>query len=70
MPHYTLSQAVRLLGVNHDTARRQAGASARHGAWTEARRYMGRVLLAKARLHSTEKKPKKLSCPPNSPHSL
>ncbi|MEV2186815.1 hypothetical protein [Streptomyces sp. NPDC047970] len=54
MSHYTLSQAVPLLGVNPDTARRSADASAQNGAWTEALRYTGRVLLAKARLHSTE----------------
>ncbi len=54
MPHYTLSQAVRLRGINPDTARRWADSSAQNGAWTEARRYTGRVLLAKARLHSTE----------------
>ena len=38
--------------------------------WTETRRYMGRELLAKARLHPIESEPTNPSCPPNSPHSL
>lgn len=38
--------------------------------WTEARRYMGRELLAKARLHPIESETNETACPPNSPHSL
>lgn len=39
-------------------------------AWTEARRYIGLDLLAKARLHPIESQPTRPSSRPNSPPSL
>jgi hypothetical protein len=38
--------------------------------WTEARRYMGLDLLAKAASTRSSQKPTRPPCPPNSPHSL